>query len=531
MRGVIRGERERGRVALAEPELRERGDLSEDLVGHVGSYAVRARAVDERRAQLLHVRRRPRAAHRAAKLVRGTRREPGDGHRDAQDLLLEEDHAERLLERGLEQRMRVRDRLAALTAVDVRIHHVPLQRARPDDRDLHDDVLEASRTYPRERGRLRAALDLEQTDRVDLADEVVDRLVVERDGPELETLAVPRLDVGHGVLDERQRAQAEEIHLYEAEVLDVALVELHDVAVGHRRALDRHGIHERLRGDEHAAVVDRQVAWEVGDGERELAEEWEARAFLLVHRVRQLLQRVANGPGVLPAVLGLAVRMLVRRVLRRTGSRARVDVVLVDRLRHTVDRLVAEAERLRDLAARGARAIGDDVAHHRRIALAVLLVDVLDDLLAVVRRDIEVDVRHRAAVLGEEPLEEELVLDRIDLGDVEHVRVGDGARVRERLRVPAEAFAQDRLVLHPVLAVRLEPIPRLVERQAALDTAQHVVQTSTFRPRVMDVVRDHRTETLLRCELRERVAQRRIVRIEVVGELDVAALAEDPREP
>src|SRR5207247_2896540 len=58
---------------------------------------------------------------------------------------------------------------------------------------------------------------------------------------------------------------------------------------------------------------------------------------------------------------------------------------------------------------------------------------------------------------------------RPDRLELERARVGDGARVRERLRVPAEALAQDRLVLEPVLAVRLEPIPRLVERQAALD--------------------------------------------------------------
>src|SRR6266700_2725557 len=50
---------------------------------------------------------------------------------------------------------------------------------------------------------------------------------------------------------------------------------------------------------------------------------------------------------------------------------------------------------------------------------------------------------------------------RPDRLEVERARVGNGARVRERLRVPAEALAQDRLVLEPVLAVRLEPIPRL----------------------------------------------------------------------
>src|SRR2546428_4245626 len=64
MSGVIRGERERGSVALAESELREGGNLAEDLVrGHVVD-ALRARAVHERGTQLLHVGRAARAAHR-----------------------------------------------------------------------------------------------------------------------------------------------------------------------------------------------------------------------------------------------------------------------------------------------------------------------------------------------------------------------------------------------------------------------------------------------------------------------------------
>ena len=246
--------------------------------------------------------------------------------------------------------MRVLHRLAALPAVDVRVDHVPLQRARPDDRDLDDDVREVARPHARQRLGLRAALHLEQADRVDLADEVVDRRIVERQRAELQVLAVARVDVRDRVLDERERPQAEQVHLDEAEVLDVALVELHDVAVGHRRALDRHRVHERQRGDEHPAVVDREMPREVGDRERELAKEREAGAFLLVHQAGELLDRVRHRAWRLPAVLGLAVGMLVRGMLRGRGPLRRVDVVLVDRLRHAIDRLEAEAERLRDLA-------------------------------------------------------------------------------------------------------------------------------------------------------------------------------------
>ena len=86
--------------------------------------------------------------------------------------------------------MRVLDRLASLTAADIRIDHVPLQRSRPDDRDLDHDVREIARPHARERLRLRATLHLEETDRVDLADEVVHRGIVERQRSELEKLPV-----------------------------------------------------------------------------------------------------------------------------------------------------------------------------------------------------------------------------------------------------------------------------------------------------------------------------------------------------
>jgi hypothetical protein len=52
--------------------------------------------------------------------------------------------------------MCIRDRLAPGAAVQVRMHHLADNRAGPDDRDLHDDVVEADGPEPRERRHLRA---------------------------------------------------------------------------------------------------------------------------------------------------------------------------------------------------------------------------------------------------------------------------------------------------------------------------------------------------------------------------------------
>ena len=79
-----------------------------------------------------------------------------------------------------------------------------------------------------------------------------------------------------------------------------------------------------------------------------------------------------------------------------------------------------------DLARRGPVAVRDDVGRHAGAVRPVLLVDVLDHALALVAgRQVEVDVRPLAALLGEEALEEELHLHRVDRRDRQ--RVADGA--------------------------------------------------------------------------------------------------------
>src|SRR3546814_16178074 len=57
----------------------------------------------------------------------------------------------------------------------------------------------------------------------------------------------------------------------------------------------------------------------------------------------------------------------------------------------------------------------------RRAVAAVGLVDPLDDLLASFVLEVDVDVRRLLALARDEPLEQELVLDRIDRGDPEQI--------------------------------------------------------------------------------------------------------------
>src|SRR5436853_4797041 len=96
--------------------------------------------------QLGLVLRHPRLAslesERAAQLLRLGSAEAGGHHRHAQELLLEERHAERAAQDGLEAGMRVRHRLAAPPTPDVGMNHVADDRSGADDRDLDHEVVE-----------------------------------------------------------------------------------------------------------------------------------------------------------------------------------------------------------------------------------------------------------------------------------------------------------------------------------------------------------------------------------------------------
>ena len=124
-------------------------------------------------------------------------------------------------------------------------------------------------------------------------------------------------------------------------------------------------------------------------------------------------------------------------------------VVGLERLRHAIDQRSREPERHSHLAHDGSGSVGDDVADHPGVLGSVALVDVLDDLLPSLGREVDVDVRVGRPALVDEPLEQEVVADRVDPGDpqdIGHDRVGrapstlgrDPAGLGEAHQVPAD---------------------------------------------------------------------------------------------
>ena len=227
-------------------------------------------------------------------------------------------------------------------------------------------------------------------------------LVVERQLVDLDADAVGLLDDLERRLDDVQVAQPEEVHLEEAELGDVVHVELRD-ELGVALLLQRQVLGERLVADHHGGGVDGVVADEALEAHRQ---------------VDDLLDLGVGVVGLLELAAG-------QHGLAEGGRRR----LLGDHLGDLVADGVGLAHHAGGVAHGGPRrhgAEGDDLRH---VVAAVLVGDVVDDLFAARHAEVHVDVGHALAPRVEEALEEQVVLERVDVGDAQGV-ADDGARGR-----------------------------------------------------------------------------------------------------
>ncbi len=257
---------------------------------------------------------------------------------------------------------------------------------------------------------------------------LVDRRLLGGDGGERVGVGVRGLTGGRRPVARQERqapgqrgqhAEREQVHLEESQLGEVVLVPLDHRPPGHGGRLHRHGLDERPLRDDEAPHVDGEVAREAGDLRRQ--------PQCVSHRRRSL--RVE--PGLLEH--------------RRWDLAGRVAAP--HELGQAVDLIGCEAECLAHVANGRAGPVADDLADHAGPVATVALVDVLDDLLAPLVLEVDVDVGRLAPLRGEEALEEQPHANRVDGGDAEHEadgRVGraaaplaeDPAGTREADQVP-----------------------------------------------------------------------------------------------
>ncbi len=290
--------------------------------------------------------------------------------------------------------------------LQIRMHHVALDRTGPHDRHLDDEIVKRARLQPRQHVHLRAAFDLEHAERFTPAQHVVDRLVVLRDGGEFPALAFVVIDQVKAFADAGQHAQRQHVDLHHVERIDVVLVPFDEGAVVHRGVADRHIAVEPVLGQHVAADMLRQMAGKLDQLGGEFDGEFD-------HRIR----RIEPGLPDLHLVEALAPAS-PHGVGKGCGN------------------VLGQPQRLADVADRAARAIMNDGGDDRGAVAAIAAVDILHHLFAPRMLEIDVDVGRLQPLPGNESLEQQIDLGRIDRGDAEHVADG---RIRRR----AAALAQN----------------------------------------------------------------------------------------
>ena len=226
-----------------------------------------------------------------------------------------------------------------------------------------------------------------------------------------------RLDVGQGVVDDGEVAQAEEVHLQQAERLARRVVELGDDRAVLLPLHDRDRVDQRLARHDHRAGVHAPLPLEP------------LEALCGLDDPLDLGVGLAQGPelAALAVTLVTGVEELVQRhVLAHDRRRHGLGDALAHR-----ERVAQDARRVLDRLLGLDRAVGDDLGDP---VVAVLVGDVRHDLTPAAFVEVDVDVGHRDPLGVEEPLEQQPVLERIELGDAH--RVGDKGSGR---RPPARA--------------------------------------------------------------------------------------------
>ena len=219
-----------GRVRLVEGILGEGEDIVPDLLRRGALVAVAHGTVEPVVLHRLDVAVVPLLldflhqgdllfCHRLADLVALAQREAGHDDGDAHDLLLVDDRAVGALEDVLQPLVVVDDLLAPLLAVDEVVDHARAQRAGTVQGDDGDDVVVGIGFHALEQCAHTRRLDLEHAVGAACLHELEDAFVGFPVGLlEVEVDAVVVLDVAQRLRDDRQRAQAEEVHLEQAHV-------------------------------------------------------------------------------------------------------------------------------------------------------------------------------------------------------------------------------------------------------------------------------------------------------------------------
>ena len=296
------------------------------------------------------------------------------------------------------------DRLATGLAAGVLVVRIGAHRPGSVQRRDRRDVFELVGTHRAQQRSHRATIELEDAQCVSTLQQLEGRRVVQRQVLQHDLHPAIALDVVQRVVDDRQVAQTQEVHLHQAQRLRARVVELGDDGAVLLALHDRDHIGERHRTHDHAAGMHPPLSLQA------------LNALRGVHDLTDL------GVGIVQfaelAALGVAVVLGVEQFLQRhVLAHHRRGHGLGDALTHRKG-LVEHAGRVLDRLLRLDSAVGDDLGD---VILAVLLGHIVEDLTPPALVEVDVEVWQRGPFRVEEAFEQQAVGQRIEVGDAHRI--------------------------------------------------------------------------------------------------------------
>ena len=332
-------------------------------------------------------------AHGAAQDIGFAEGKSGQAIGDLHDLLLIKNDAVGFFQDFLQFRQIVGDFFLAVLAGDEIVDHAALDGAGAIERVERGQVFEARGLITAQDVAHAAGLKLEDGGGIGACKKLIGGGIVERKRMEIDLHGAIGGDELHGIGENRERGQAEEIHLQQAEALE----SLHVVLRGDFFAIgfvERQQFGERLRRDDHAGGVRGGVSREA------------FQALGYFEKIPEALVAFDGG-----AKLAGLLEGFVERDVELVGNELGQTI-------HVAIRQIHGAAHVFERGFGGHGAEGDDL---RDVVAAVFLGDVIDHFAAPPHAKINVDIGHGNAFGIEKALEEQIVLQRIDVGNFQRV--------------------------------------------------------------------------------------------------------------
>ena len=177
-------------------------------------------------------------------------------HGDLHCLFLKQRHAHGFAQHLLQRLGRKADRLFALTAVDIGMHHAALNGTGAHDGHLYHQIIENPGLHPGQEIHLRAAFNLKHPDGIGLTQHVIGGRIRLRYGSNRQGRPTIFSDQIKAFANAGQHAKAKDVDLQNAQGVDIILVPFDGGAVVHRGVFNRaHLIQPSARDDEPADML------------------------------------------------------------------------------------------------------------------------------------------------------------------------------------------------------------------------------------------------------------------------------------